>query len=78
MSKHSEKQMSKLSEKQIAKHFEEQMSKHSEKQMCKHSEDRLNYRSLLQNIVSFIGLFCKRDLLLFYSCWICNSQHSDQ
>ena len=21
-----------------------------------------NYRSLLQNIVSFIGLFCKRDL----------------
>jgi len=23
---------------------------------------RLNYRSLLQNIVSFIGLFCKRDL----------------
>jgi len=24
--------------------------------------DRLNYRSLLQNIVSFIGLFCKRDL----------------
>jgi len=27
-----------------------------------HQEDRLNYRSLLQNIVSFIGLFCKRDL----------------
>ena len=25
-------------------------------------QDRLNYRSLLQNIVSFIGLFCKRDL----------------
>jgi len=24
--------------------------------------DRLNYRSLLQNIVSFIRLFCKRDL----------------
>jgi len=24
--------------------------------------DRLNYTSLLQNIVSFIGLFCKRDL----------------
>ena len=22
----------------------------------------LNHRSLLQNIVSFIGLFCKRDL----------------
>jgi len=22
----------------------------------------LNYRSLLQNILSFIGLFCKRDL----------------
>ena len=27
-------------------------------------QDRLNYRSLLQNIVSFVGLFCKRDLLL--------------
>jgi len=25
-------------------------------------QDRLNYSSLLQNIVSFIGLFCKRDL----------------
>ena len=25
---------------------------------------RLNYRSLLQNIVSFIGLFCRRDLWL--------------
>jgi len=25
-------------------------------------KDRLNHRSLLQNIVSFIGLFCKRDL----------------
>ena len=25
-------------------------------------QDRLNLRSLLQNIVSFIGLFCKRDL----------------
>ena len=25
-------------------------------------QDRLNDRSLLQNIVSFIGLFCKRDL----------------
>ena len=25
------------------------------------SKDRLNHRSLLQNIVSFIGLFCKRD-----------------
>jgi len=25
-------------------------------------QDRLNHRSLLQNIVSFIGLFCKRDL----------------
>jgi len=24
--------------------------------------DRLTYRSLLQNIVSFIGLFCKRDI----------------
>jgi len=24
-------------------------------------EDRLNHRSLLQNIVSFIGLFCKRE-----------------
>jgi len=24
--------------------------------------DRLNYLSLLQNIVSFMGLFCKRDL----------------
>ena len=24
--------------------------------------DWLNYRSLLQNIVSFIGIFCKRDL----------------
>ena len=26
------------------------------------SYDRLNYRSLLQNILSFVGLFCKRDL----------------
>jgi len=26
------------------------------------SRVRLNYRSLLQNIVSFIRLFCKRDL----------------
>ena len=25
-------------------------------------QDRLNYRSLLQNFVSFIGLLCKRDL----------------
>ena len=25
----------------------------------------MNYRSLLQNIVSFIGLFCKRDPLLY-------------
>jgi len=25
-------------------------------------QDRLNYTSLLQNKVSFIGLFCKRDL----------------
>ena len=24
--------------------------------------NRLNHRSLLQNIVSFVGLFCKRDL----------------
>jgi len=26
---------------------------------------RLNYRSLMQNIVSFIGLFCKRDLQFY-------------
>ena len=31
--------------------------------------DRLNYRSLLQNIVSFVGLFCKRDLSFCTSKW---------
>ena len=30
-------------------------------------QDRSNYRSLVQKIVSFIGLFCKRDLLFHRS-----------
>jgi len=30
-------------------------------------QDRSNYRSLLQNIVSFIGLFCKKDLTFYRS-----------
>jgi len=29
----------------------------------------MNYRSLLQNIVSFIGLFCKRDIKFDRSYW---------
>jgi len=32
------------------------------------TEYRLFYRALLQNIVSFIGLFCKRDLSFYRSC----------
>jgi len=31
--------------------------------------ERYDYRSLLQNIVSFIGLFCKRDLWPTYMEW---------
>ena len=37
-----------------------------------------NYRSLLQNIVSFIGLFCKTDLYFSWMCdasWICRTNH---
>ena len=30
-------------------------------------QDRLNYRSLLQNIVSFLGLFCRCDLSFYRS-----------
>ena len=29
-----------------------------------------NYRSVLQNIVSFVGLFCKRGLLHVAKCYI--------
>jgi len=40
---------------------------HTHAHMCMHKhasihQDRLNHRSLLQNTVSFIDLFCKRDL----------------